>query len=280
MDVSPIKKSVRGFLKYFVIFLFLPDCVYSIGNYPVGARSLAISHASVSFSDVWAAFHNQAGLAGVTNLSSGFFYESKFQVDELSLVSGSLVLPTGSGNFGLSFFQFGKGNFRENKLGLAFSKQLTAKFSAGIQLDYLSQTFPENSRSKGFVTFEGGVIYSISEGLILGAHVFNPLNAGIETLTGKQKIPAVFRLGGQYHFDEMAMVVFEAEKDTENPLLLKTGIEFLPVENLVLRFGVSGKPFKYTAGLGYTFGKVTTDIGFSYHGNLGVTPSVSLQFEW
>jgi hypothetical protein len=75
------------------------------------------------------------------------------------------------------------------------------------------------------------------------------------------------------------MLAFEAEQDTENPLLLKTGIEFLPVENLALRFGVSGKPFKYTAGIGYTFGKITTDIGFGYHGNLGITPSLSLQFE-
>ncbi len=266
--------------KYFVIVSLLIigyKSVLSIGNYPSGARSLALSHASVSFSDVWSSFHNQAGLAGVNALSTGFFYESKFQIDELSLVSGSFVLPTGSGNFGLSFFQFGKGSFKENKFGLAFSKKLSEDFSVGIQLDYLSQTFPENSRSRGFVTFEGGVIYSFSD-LVLGAHVFNPLQGGIETLSGKQKTPAIFRVGGQYYFDKMVLVVFEAERDTQNPILLKTGIEFLPVENLALRFGLSGKPFRYTAGMGYTFGKVTTDIGFSYHGNLGITPSVSLQF--
>ena len=261
-----------------VSFLILGIYAFTIENYPSGARSLALSHASVSFSDVWSTFHNQAVLTGVNSLSAGFFYESKFQIDELSLVSGSLVLPTSTGNFGVSFFQFGKGSFKENKFGLAFSKKLSESFSAGIQLDYLSQTFPENSRSKGFVTFEGGVIYSVSEDLILGAHIFNPLLGGVETLTGKQKMPAVYRVGGQYHFDKMVLVAFEAEQDTENPLLLKAGIEFLPVENLALRFGVSGKPFKYTAGLGYTFGKVTTDIGFCYHGNLGITPSVSLQF--
>ena len=263
---------------FFLIFFGICVPTFSIDNCPTGARSLALSHASVSFSDVWSTFHNQAGLTGVNNLSAGFFYESKFQIDELSLMSGSLVFPTSSGAFGLSFFQFGKGNFKENKFGLAFAKQLAKNFSVGIQIDYLSQIFPENSRAKGFVTFEGGVIYSASENLILGAHVFNPLNGGIETLTGKQKVPAVFRLGGQYHFDKMVLVVFEAEQDTKNPLLLKAGIEFQPVENLGLRFGISGRPFRYTTGLGYTFGKITTDIGFSYHGNLGITPSVSLQF--
>lgn len=263
-----------------VSFLVL-NCsmIFAFENHPAGARSLALSHASVSFSDVWSVFHNQAGIATLSRLSAAFFYESRFQIDELSLVSGALVVPTGSGNFGLGFFQFGKGSFKENKFALAYSKQLSENFSAGIQLDYFSQTFPENSRSKGFVTFEGGVIYSVSGNFILGAHVFNPLQRGVETLTGKQKLPAVFRFGGQYRFDTMLTLAFEAEQDTQNPLLLKTGIEFLPVENLALRFGVSGKPFKYTAGIGYTFGKITTDIGFGYHGNLGITPSVSLQFE-
>jgi hypothetical protein len=45
-----------------------------------------------------------------------------------------------------------------------------------------------------------------------------------------------------------------------------------------LRFGVSGKPVTYTAGIGFQTRKIVTDIGFSYHGNLGITPSFSIQF--
>ncbi len=262
-----------------VNFLILWLVSFSIENYPTGARSLALSHASVSFSDVWSTFHNQAGLTNISKISVGFYYESKFLIDELSFTAGSLVLPTSSGSFGFSFSQFGKGTFKENKIGLAFSKTLSEKLNAGIQLDYFSRILPENSRSRGFVTFEGGIIFSLPENLILGAHFFNLFQGGIETLNGKQKMPASFRVGGCYRFEKYLAFVFEVEHETENPLLVKSGIEFLPVENLAFRFGVSGKPFHYTAGIGYTFRKVTTDIGFSYHGNLGVTPSISLQFE-
>ncbi len=265
----------------FIVGFLVLICPIAIAleNYPGGARSLALSHASVSFSGVWGTFNNQAGLAGLSDLSAGFFYESKFQVDELSLVSASLALPVASGNFGLSFLQFGKGAYKENKFGLAFSKKLSGKFCAGVQLDYLSQRFPENPGHKGFVTFEGGAIYSVSGDFILGIHVCNPLQRGIETLGGKQKLPAVFRVGGHYLFDEMVLAAFEAEQVAETPLLLKSGIEFMPVGNLALRFGVSGAPFRYTAGMGYSFGKIVTDIGFGYHANLGITPSVSLQFK-
>jgi hypothetical protein len=251
--------------------------VLALENHPIGARSLGLSHASVSFSDVWGTFHNQAGIAGLEGFSAGFFYESRFGVDLLSLSAGSVVLPVGEGAFGLSFFQFGSGVFKENKYALAYARRLSEKWSAGIQLDYLTQTFPENARAKGFATVEGGVLFQPSEKLHLGAHVFNPVKGGIEAPAGKVEMPVIFRAGGHYRFDEMVLVAFEAEKDNQNPALLKSGIEFLPVENLALRFGVSGKPFKYTAGVGYKTGNLSADLGFSYHGNLGITPSVSVQ---
>lgn len=271
--------SMRKSLLTLSILIFGFSISYSIENYPAGARSRALSNAFISVSDVWSTFHNQAGIARIQTLSAGFYYESRFMVDELSLAAGTLIQPTKSGNFGVAFYQFGKGSFKENKIGLSYAMNLSERFSAGIQLDYFSQRFPEDERSKGFVTFEAGAVYSPNNKLFLGAHVFNPILSGIETPEGKQKTPAVFRFGGHYRFDEMLMLIAEIQKDTENPVSIKTGIEFSLVQNLALRFGVSGKPFNYTAGLGYKIGKVTTDIAFGYHGNLGITPAVSLQFE-
>jgi hypothetical protein len=278
---QPKLKTGNQFKK---IFFLLVGIVFSFGltvkaleNHPAGARSLALSHASVSFTDVWGTFHNQAGIAGLDGFSAGFFYESRFGVDLLSLSAGSVVLPVGEGAFGLSFFQFGSGLFKENKYALAYARRFSEKWSAGIQLDYLSQTFPENARAKGFATVEGGVLFQPTENLHLGAHVFNPVKGGFDAPGGKVEMPVVFRAGGHYRFDEMVLIAFEAEKDSQNLALLKSGIEFLPVENLTLRFGVSGKPFKYTAGVGYKTGNLSADLGFGYHGNLGITPSISVQ---
>jgi hypothetical protein len=250
----------------------------ALENHLAGARSLALSHSFVSISDAWSTYHNQAGLAQLEQFYAGIFYESKYLISELSLTAGSIILPVNAGVFGCSFFQFGQGTYKESKLGLAFAKSLSEKIQAGIQLDYFSQRWPENSGLMGFATFEAGIIYSPNKKLFLGAHVFNPIFNGIETSEGKQKMSAVFRVGGHYQFDEMILLTAEIQKNTEYPFRIKTGIEFFPVQNLALRFGLSGKPLNYTAGLGYSFGKVTTDIGFSYHGNLGLAPSVSIQF--
>jgi hypothetical protein len=261
---------------FFLLGILKPEAAE---NYPAGARALSLSNAFVSVSDTWSTFHNQAGLAGLESFSAGVFYESRFMVDELSHVAGSLVIPVSAGTFGFSFSQFGKGTYKEHKVGLAFAKSLTKKISAAIQLDYLSERYPENERARGFATFEAGVVYAATNELFLGAHIFNPIQGGIKTPEGLQKMPAAFRFGGHYQFPKMVLLIFEAEKNFENPLLFKSGIEFSPVKNMALRFGVSGKPVAYTAGIGFQTGKITTDIGFSYHGNLGLTPSVSIQFE-
>lgn len=268
------KPFLTGLLLLFFIFR-----IEAAENYPAGARSLALSNAFISVSDTWSTFHNQAGLAGLENYTAGVFYESRFMVKELSHAAGTLIIPVKAGTFGFSFSQFGKGTYKEHKLGLTFAKKLTQKLSAGIQLDYFSMQLPENENASGFTTFEAGVIYELTEELVLGAHIFNPFSYGFELTGGMQKMPAVYRVGSHYRFPKMVMLIFEAEKNTEKPLQIKSGLEFLPVKNLSLRFGVSGKPVSYSSGIGFTTGKITTDIGFSYHGNLGLTPSVSIQID-
>lgn len=251
---------------------------FALENRVAGSRSRSLSDAFISVSDAWSTFHNQAGIADWNHYSVGFYYESRYMIEELSLAAGSLIIPVRKGNFGFSFYQFGKGSFKENKFALAYSLSLSSKLKAAVQLDYFTQRLPENSRSKGFATFESGVIFKASEELYLGVHILNPIKAGIETIQGLQKMPMAFRIGGHYQFDKYVMVIFEAQKTSQTKTLFKSGIEFSPANNLALRFGVSGKPVNYTAGIGYSVGKLTTDISFGYHGSLGITPSVSLQF--
>ncbi|MDD2381119.1 MAG: hypothetical protein WCY58_01705 [Mariniphaga sp.] len=263
-------------------FLFLGAVGWSfqvngLDNYLPGARSLGLSHASVSLSDTWSTFHNQAGIAKIQTLTSGLFYESRFGIDELSWVAGSLITPVGAGAFGLSFFQFGKRSYNEKKLGLGYALRLAEKWNAGMQLDYFFLSFPENDFNKGIATFEGGVLFDPTQKMSLGLHLFNPLSIRCETLHRKAKLPLTIRIGGHYHFDPTVLGAIEVQKSLFQATRVKTGIEFQPAENLSLRVGVSGKPFMYTTGVGYQTGIFTTDIGFSYHGCLGIYPSVSIQ---
>lgn len=247
-------------------------------NYPAGARSVALSHATVSFSDAWSSFHNQAGIADLKTYTAAFYFESRYGIDELSLSAGTVVVPSRNGGFAVTMFQFGSGTFRENKYGFGYAHILSEKWRAGLQLDYFTRHMPENEAAKGFATFEGGLIFRVTQKLHLGGHVFNPIRGGYEYPAGVQKMPLVVRVGGHYNFDDTVLLAFETQKDNLNSACLKAGIEFLPAECLMLRLGVSGSPLNYTAGFGYYSSRLSADVGFGYHGNLGITPSIALQF--
>ncbi|QIA07025.1 PorV/PorQ family protein [Draconibacterium halophilum] len=252
--------------------------VASSQNYTGGARSVALSNAFVSIPDSWSTFHNQATLAQLNNFSAGIFYESKFGIDEFELAASSIVLPTNTGTFGLSFYQFGKGIFKAHKLGLAYAKPLSERLNASIQFDYFAERMPENADAFSFLTFEIGASYKLTEKITLGVHSFNPVKNGYNYREEKTKLPSIYRLGAHYAFDQHVLVSFETQKESERDVLIKSGLEFMPLENLAFRFGISGRPVQYTAGIGYIFKNISTDIAFSYHGNLGFTPSVSIQY--
>lgn len=271
---------MRKSLFTLTLLIFGFSTTSSSENYPSGARARALSNAIVSVPDVWSTFHNPAGIAGMQSAITGIYYESRFMVNELSLAAGTFILPVKPGTFGASFFQFGKGNFKEYKFGVAFSKSLSEKISAGIQLDYFSQFFPENSQPRGFATFDAGLIYMPVENLGVAVSVFNPVHAGFNTQAGKQKMPVTFRAGGHYMFSELLMFTTEIQKDSDYKPVLKTGIELTAIRKLFLRIGISTRPAGFSAGIGYRLGKMGADFAFSHHGNLGMTPSVSVQFEF
>jgi len=77
----------------------------------------------------------------------------------------------------------------------------------------------------------------------------------------------------------MVLLAFEIEKQTDIKIKAKSGLEFLPLKNLTLRIGFSGKPPEISGGIGYSFSKITTNIAFSYHGSLGFSPSVSVNYQ-
>lgn len=248
-------------------------------NYPTGGRAIALANAFVSISDPWSSFHNQATLADLRTISAGVFHESRFLIDELTLTAGTFILPTKTGNLAVSFYQFGKGTFKEHKFGFAYTKQLSENLNAGLQFDYFSKHYPENEKAFGFATFEIGFSYHFSKRITIGTHLFNPVKNGIETNFGKQKYPSIFRIGGDYEFPDFVLLVFEAQKTSNQSPQFKSGLEFSPYKNLAFRIGVSGKPMQLSSGFGYRYKQVSTDVAFSYHQNLGITPSVSLQFE-
>lgn len=269
------RKYIILFLSFFAISI-TGFCRSNI--YPLGGKATAMGNAFVSQFDVSSAFNNQAGMAKVDAFSAAVCYENRFLLKEMALRGGLVVLPTKTGNFALHFSAFGPVKWMESRASLSYAKQLSSKLSVGLQFNYFNSILPEDNSSISSFGFELGAIYLVAKKTYLGIHLANPYLLPLKTYSYNEKIPWVIRVGGHSQFNEVFKLSYEVEKVENIDLKFKFGAEWEAVQHLFLRMGLNSGDTKLYGGIGYAYKIVRTDIAFEYHQLLGVTPSISLQF--
>lgn len=262
-----------------VLFLF-PVCAVAFeGAGITGSRSAAMGRVSVSLTDFWSIQNNPAGMAMQEQIAAGVYYENRFLVPELSLKSAALIVPANFGVLGLSFNQFGYSLYNENKLGLAYARSFGPLLRIGLQLDYLSTRFGGGYEGKDNVTFELGVQSEISEKVILGAFIFNPVKARLSDYTD-ERLPVIMRFGLTYLMSDKLIGIAEVEKNFDLDPSLRFGMEYAITETFYARAGLATNPGLFTFGAGLVLQNLHLDISASMHQVLGVSAQAGLIYRF
>ncbi|MEM7105174.1 MAG: hypothetical protein AAF502_18700 [Bacteroidota bacterium] len=240
-----------------------------------GAKGLSMGNAAVNFHDINSIFSNQAGLAFLDNWSAMIHAESRFLLPEIKMINAGFAYPTSFGTFGLSVSYFGFDLYNEQKIGISYARKLFDDVAIGVQFDYLGTSIAEYGNSGRF-TFEGGVQARLMEMFLVGAHVYSPIRV---SLTENENLPTEFTAGVTWEASDKFLIAVEIEKDIDFPASFHGGLEYLILDKLALRAGVSTQPVQNTFGIGLFLGNLVIDIGSAYHQELGFTPSVSIAFQ-
>jgi hypothetical protein len=257
-------------------FFLISNCTYAAGDHLViGGRAAALGNTSVTQSDEWSVFNNQAGLAWCKRFSAGIYFENRYLLKDLSLKALAITLPAGKGAFGVSFRYFGFSMYSEMNTGIAYGMRLTKSFSAGVQIDYLRLHVADGFKDNSVFSCEIGLQFRASEHLWLGLHVANPVPVKLSSLT-PERIPALMRFGLSWRIVEGLNSDVEVEKDLIHKPVLKAGIEYRPAKSFFIRMGVLSNPATFTFGFGLEFGNLRVDLASSYHFVLGYSPQASI----
>lgn len=264
------------------LFLFLQFIIFNSqfsiasDNSPLGARSSGIANASVSLADVWSVQNNQAGLGFVRDISAGAYYDNRFMISQLSMKVGAFAFPVKGGTFGLCVSNFGYTFYSENKYGFAFGKAFGDKFSAGIQMDYLTTKIAEYG-TKSVPAAEFGIMAKPLKNLTIGVHVFNLTKAKLVSYND-ERIPTIMRLGLNYKFSEKVFLAGETEKDIDKKAIMKAGLEYRPIKELYLRAGIATNPSLSCFGIGVVLKIFRLDLSTTYHSVFGLSPQIGLNY--
>lgn len=265
---------------FLVFFVFSGTFVFC-DNYPTGASNLGIGGSSVAVNNLWSSCHNQGSLGYFEGIQAGIYYENRLFLPEFGLKSAVFAMNLKPGAIALNFSSFGFSKFSDNKIGLAYGLKLADFIAVGVQIDYF--IISQDSYYGNISAFSGeiGIYANPFENFYIGAHVFNPWRTKIAEYQN-ERMPTIFRLGVAYDFSEKVKTSVEVEKDLDNPAIFKTGIQYEPIKNFVLRTGVafSENNFYPAFGLAYTFKNITLDVAFQSHTLLGMKSGASLSYRF
>lgn len=270
----------RGRLRGAVLLLALLFSVSLHSQVPLwhgGSRSAAMGASSVAIVDSWSVLNNQGALGFETDYWFGAHFESRYMVKELSNSSIAALVPLRPGTFGVVLSNMGYSGYSETFASLAYGMMLTPELSAGIGLNYHRMSIAGEYGDASAFSAALGLLYKPTSSLSVGANVFNPTRV---SLGDNVSIPVTLRAGVSYSFSQMLLLSAEVEDNTDTNPVARFGVEFLPVDALSLRLGLSTEPVSLSFGLGYTFKRVCFDLAFSHHEVLGYTPFVSVSYRF
>lgn len=231
----------------------------------------------VAVSDAWSAFHNQAGLTAVDQLTLGAFYENRFGLNALSDKGFMAVIPVKGRVFALNYHSFGDANFSSAKTAVAYAMKLGEKLHAGVQVDYFSIRLGENYGRRQGITAEVGFQYQVHERLCLAAHLSNPNRAQLADYLD-ERLPTVMRAGALLKLSEKVLITGEIHKSGGIDPAVRTAVEYRFIEQAVLRAGFGSNPGSYTFGFGWKIKTFLVDMAAAYHPILGFNPHLSLTY--
>ncbi|MBL7808852.1 MAG: hypothetical protein JNN28_13615 [Saprospiraceae bacterium] len=240
------------------------------------AAGMGMGGATIALPSLAAGISNegQLGLGG----RLGFWAGSALPYGQEGWQSVHIQGIAGIGKFGgagLTIDHSGADLYREQRYRLAYGRRLAESFYLGGSADVLRASAQEYG-SVTMATFGLSILARALPKVWVGARVQNPLQQKI----GEDLVPTVLKIGATWKASDLFLLSFETEKDLERKAMIKAGMEYRPVQLLVIRAGIRSNEITrmaFGAGLQLKH-KLHIDLASEWHPSLGLTPAALISW--
>ncbi len=240
-------------------------------------RSRLMGGTGLAARGIDALWTNPAGLSHTEKkkIQAGATAEQRFGLSELSMANIGAAYGLGSGGIGLQLGSFGFATYQETRVGLAYGRKLTDKFSVGAEFTGFA-TNTEGYASTFDVTFGLGIQLEIAPEIHVATRIFSPFRT--ERLPDEY-LPQLLAIGLSYRPSDQVILNAEVHQDTDHPLRVRAGVEYLPAEELSIRVGIATQASELSFGLGYEIIEgLDLSAGAVWHEVLGVWPGIGVRW--
>lgn len=241
-----------------------------------GARSAGVGNCGVTLVDHTAPQNN---IAGIADIKSPLVAASAAKIYNLEgLGPTSLVFIYPARHFSLSIGATREGNefFNFHRLSTGIANKI-GFMKIGLQVSYLQYSAQEFG-SRGAVAFELGSIAELGKKINFGMHIFNFTQSTLRSEPA-DNLPIIMKTGISYLPTPKLKVVAEIEKEVNQPLLKKAGLEYELLKNVYARTGITLEPMKNYFGMGFYRKRLIIDYAFQGHHRLGPSHHLTLGYK-
>lgn len=245
-----------------------------------GGRAAGMANTSLNFTDPWAFFNNIGGISGVKQWSVMTAYHQPMNFAPFQTFVAGILTPLPYGVAGMGISRFGDELFSHQKISLGYAFE-TNQVHLGLKINY-QQIQIQDLRGVRAFSFEFGGIARFIPKLSFGAFVSNFTNNAFRTESGPDEtIPVVLRSGFSYQPIEALLINAEVEKEIDQDIRVKTGLEYRLIKNVFLRTGLQIKPLVNSFGVGFHTKSILLDYALESNSlGTGLAQHLSLTYKF
>ena len=228
--------------------------------------------------DLFSAIEQTAALAGIETPGLGITGVRPYLLPGLNQFRLYAAVPAAAGCFAFKAATKGGAGYTESQSGLAYSRQLGERLSAGLCFTYNTIKIDGYGRTS-VPSAEAGLLLHITRNFHTGWQLKNPVSAK-RGINKQAQIPLVYVIGFGYEpsaaFYGGAEIIKEEEKQAEVALSL----QYKPADRFWVKAGLYTTTSHAWAGAGFQFSRCRFDLFVSFHPQLGFTPGTSIIFQF
>lgn len=243
------------------------------------AASAALGGSFVCLQANMCSSQNQAGLGFIEQSSVSIQHGRPYMLKELGISSLSGQFISGRGAFGLAMATLGLRGFRQSSLWLAYGLKLHSNISAGAGLHFWNSSITEQYIYAPGISFALGLQIKFQEHWQLGARLFHPTAWSSHAELSQTQLMSI-ETGFSYSFFKVARIYSELHIKPGAYFMLCSGIEWILKQDIILRTGISSRPFTFSWGISLNFARWAVDFSFQYRSHTGLSPFTSLTHAW
>lgn len=225
-------------------------------------------------------FGNPSGLCHLDGFSFYAGAQNRYELIDLTAYQLAFALPVEKwGVFGLNMTDFGGSLYRDQKIGLAYARNLTKNFALGLQFDWMIMEIEHYGLRHRF-TFDVGIQTRLTDKLLLGFHLFSPYPMGFDS---ERIVPTYASVGLVYRVSQQVELKAEVQKQTYESPGLHIGLQYNLMKSFELSLGMTTNTghAMISSGFSYQFPVgLKIDFGMNFHQSLGISSGIGFGYQF